>query len=109
MSITSGIVELDLDGQVLELKPTLDAMLKINRRFGSFQGALLAVQKLDFDALVFIIAVGANKSPPSKDLQRQIFACGLEALAEPLARYLELLSNGGRERDDTSGGDAGNG
>ncbi|MDN5850307.1 MAG: hypothetical protein L0H63_11855 [Nitrococcus sp.] len=84
-----GYVELDLAGESVTLKPTLDAMQKINRRFGSLRAAIEQLQGLDFEAVVFVIEVGAGR----KDMAARVFEAGLTHVTARVCEFVLLLMN----------------
>lgn len=94
MRLDHGQIGVELGGEEVLLKPTLEAMQKINRRFGNLRDAVQQVQALDFDAIAFILAAGAGR----KDVAQQAFEQGLVNLVEPVASYIAaLMDPSGRE------------
>lgn len=89
-----GQVEIDLGGEVVTLKPTLSAMQRIDRHFGSIREAINQVGQLSFDAVAFVITAGAGLSgKDARDLPEQVFAAGVMRVAGKAAEYLALLLN----------------
>lgn len=101
--VDHGFIELDLAGETVTLKPTLDAMQKINRRFGSLRAAIDQLQGLDFDAVVFCIEAGSGR----KDMAARVFDAGLTGVTAKVCEYLVLLmSPSARESAGTDEGKA---
>lgn len=98
-------VELDLDGEIYELRPTLQAMRTISRHFGGIRAAMERIGGLDFDALSTVIAAGSGIKGRGKDRDRMeeaLFGTGVAQATGPVAEYLSgLLDPTGRESDDS--------
>jgi hypothetical protein len=89
-----GQVEVELGGEVLTLRPTLDALEKIDRQFGSIREAASKVRSLNLGALVAVIAWGAELSPrEAKALPQQVFDAGIVNVAPLVNEYLAYLLN----------------
>lgn len=89
-----GQVEVALGEESVLLKPTPAAMLKIDRQFGSMREAIVRVQSLSAQAMIFVIAAGANLGKKDAEaLTDKVFEAGLFNLSEPLGTYLALLLN----------------
>lgn len=83
------------------LRPTLDAIVKINTQFGGLRKARDAVVNEDIAAVVFIIQAGANLPPNSiKALTEAVFDAGINDLLLPLMQFVMILGNGGRPLSD---------
>ena len=98
-SSTPVEVAVVIAGEERFLRPTLRAAIAVNRRFGGFVGAFQKIGALDLEAAVHIVAAGLDRRDPDdlKALERDVFEHGVALLVEPLSRYVEILSNGGRE------------
>jgi len=105
--IDSGQVEVDCGEQTYTLKPTVKALRNINRRYGDFRTAIERVMRADFDAIAYVVQEGASLSKKqAEEMQEQVFAAGIFDVAEPVANYLTILANGGRDPgDEPSEGD----
>jgi hypothetical protein len=104
----AGNVEIELDGQIVTLKPSLRAIQILSRQYGGLVTAIDAVGKYDFNAIEQAISVGLNvNQKESRELPDKIFRTGLTNLAGPVISYLSILSNGGRphETQDDDGDD----
>ena len=103
---TYGQVEVTIGKDAYVLKPTLDALISIERRFGSVRQAAQMVADLQMDAVCQILgfAAGLSKSEV-RDLPEQVFAEGLVKVVAPVSEYLMMLLNptGESEEKDTEG------
>lgn len=99
-------ITVTLNGEQVVLRPTLRAAMLVNGRFNGFSNALQAVQRMDFDAIVFIIQAGAGvKGHAAKALAEKIFHAGIMSLIADAARFVIGLANGGRfDLDDGARG-----
>lgn len=94
MRLDHGQIGVELGGEEITLKPTLEAMQKINQRFGNLREAIQQVQALDFESVVFILSAGSGR----RDIKHAAFEAGLINLTEPVASYLiALMDPSGRE------------
>jgi hypothetical protein len=85
-------VELKVGEKVYFLKPTLDALLKINRGCGSLFGAIDRIKQVDFDAVCLIVSAGAGLSQKQGDaLKSEIFEAGVTNTLQPIAQFLSVL------------------
>lgn len=101
--IDHGQVDIELGGETVTLKPTLGAMQKINRKFGSLLAAAQQVQTMDFEALAFILAAGCGR----KSVEQEVFETGVINLIGPAANYIAALMNpSGREPGEGDQGKA---
>lgn len=92
--VNYGQIDIELGDEMITLKPTLAAMQKIDRVFGSVRDASERVAKLSLDALVAIIAAGANlDSQSAKELPERVFQAGVLNVAGPVSDYLIALMN----------------
>lgn len=97
----SGNVELTLGDDSLTLKPTLSAMQRISRQYGGLREALARIQALDFEALVFVVTVGAGlKGDEAKDLPDKVFKATVAEVTASAVDFIVVLLNGGRPVDD---------
>jgi hypothetical protein len=75
---------------------------KVSTLFGGLVPAFTKIQNYDPTAYTQIILIGTGKTAVEIDkefagFEADVFEIGLPALREPLEKYLNLLSNGGRE------------
>jgi len=97
----AGNVEIELAGETVTLKPTLNACQTISRQAGGVIGAIQALGRLDFDILVSVIALGLGKKP--KDIEEAVFDAGMAELNPKAIEFLTILSTGGRRSDGGEG------
>jgi hypothetical protein len=94
-------VECTVGARTFELKPTVRALLTINRRCGSLVEAAQRVQAVDFEVLVEIIAAGADLTKKGREgLQDAAFRQGPVNLVKPCAEFLALLMDPAGDSDD---------
>ncbi|HEY7824697.1 MAG TPA: hypothetical protein VIG24_17785 [Acidimicrobiia bacterium] len=106
-------IELALDGQVYLLKPTLETMKRINRKFGSLRDALVRVQSLDFEAACSIVAIasGCKDDRQRAAVEDRLFRTGLVNVTAPIAHLLAVLMDpvtaaGDSDDEDESEGES---
>jgi hypothetical protein len=105
----AGDVSITLDGEEKVLRPTLRAAQSISRQSGGIAAAIEAIGKVDFDALVSVIALGLGIQDhrETKDLAERVWRTGMTELSGPAIRYLAILANGGRPNEgSTEGGES---
>ncbi len=115
MSLTKD-VEIDLDGETFYLRPSLKAANAISREFGGFLGAFEALRLLNLQATQFIVrSACTSKNISTDDLNERVWRAGVGKLTGPLAKFISILQNGGRdpseedEKDEREGEQSGNG
>lgn len=98
-----GQVEVVLGDTAYMLVPTLAALQKIDRQYGSLREAAGRVAVLDLDAVCHVIAAGAGLGQKqAQALPQQVFDAGIAPVAAPVTEYLTLLLNpSGREPSET--------
>ncbi|MGF7160127.1 hypothetical protein FHS85_001750 [Rhodoligotrophos appendicifer] len=92
-------VEITLADEVLVLRPTLEAAMLVDSRFGGYSAAFQSLLGHSLDAMVGIVAAGSGKSINTA-LREKVYAKGVRNLVAPLSQYLTLLLNGGRRPED---------
>ena len=108
-SITTG-VEIELDGETHTLKPSLKAARTVSRIGNGFQGVYAGLVNSNFDVFAAVIKAGiTSKNISTDDLDEAIYQTGLTKLLEPVARFVRLLQNGGKEEADEGEQSEGNG
>lgn len=105
--LSYGQVELRLGDETLTLKPTLAAIQKVCRHFGSVREGLAPVANMNLDAHVVVIAAGAGLSAREiAELPAKVVDAGMINLAGPLQEYLYVLMNpSGRSADSEGEGE----
>lgn len=108
----SGI-DIELNGDIHTLRPSLKAASAVCRQYGGYMGAIQAIAASDLNAYLFIAKQAiSTKNINSNDLDEAIYAAGISNLIEPFLRYIRILQNGGKEpvdEDDADESDEGNG
>lgn len=93
-----GIVEIEVDGEVVELKPTPDALARIDEHFDGLLPAAAAVERSSPKAIATIVTLGAGaRGQQAKELMGKVLRPGYGRYQEPVGRYLIYLLNGGFE------------
>lgn len=84
------------------LKPTLDAVRKIEARFGGLRGALEALSGMSVEVCAIVIAAGAGLGQrQAKELPEAVFETGVADVTAQLLPYISVLMNpSGAEADD---------
>lgn len=96
-----GEVSISLNGEIVVLKPSINAWRSISRQYGGMIPASQKLQSFDIDAMVFVIQTGAQLSgDAARNLDRRVYENGIAELLRPLIEYLNLLGNGGRPPSD---------
>lgn|SRR5690606_15762490 len=96
-------VELKLGEKTYILSPTLDAMRKINRQFGSIMDAGSRIARYDFDAMEFVIKAGAGLSDKQSDqMAKELVKSGLIPAAPSIAKFINVLLDPEGRGDDSS-------
>lgn len=89
-----GAVEITLCGETITLEPTLTAMKRIDRHFGSLRAAISQCQQLSLDGLVFVISAGAALDDAGKKrIPELVFKAGILSVVPPVNEFLMLLMN----------------
>lgn len=87
-------VQVELGEKTYNLSPTLDAMRKINRQFGSLMDAGARIARYDFDAMAFIIRAGAGLTDKqSEQMQHELVRSGLVPAVPALTKFIGVLLN----------------
>ena len=77
------------------LRYTLGAAKSINANFGDFTTAYNRVGKVDFSAIVSVVAAGLGKDVDK--VEDRVFKAGPVKIAGEVSQFLAWLSNGGRD------------
>jgi hypothetical protein len=93
----AGDVPLELDGEQVVLRPTLDAALQASRIANGLTGAIDQCARYDLDTIIRVVALGLGLSGNgSKDLPDKVYRTGVHIVAGKCIRFLNVLSNGGK-------------
>jgi hypothetical protein len=97
-TIGAGDVTIVLDGEPVTLRPSLRAAQTISRQAGGVVGAMQAVGRFEFDAIVLVVAQGLGKvkSDEMGEVADQVYRTGLTDIVPKLTEFLTNLANGGR-------------
>jgi hypothetical protein len=94
MSIDHGVIEISMDGEIYELRPTLKAMKRIQTRFGGLRGALEAIAALNVESVAYIIAAGADAPPRDiPDIEQKVFDEGVSNVTEQIVPFVTAMIN----------------
>lgn len=104
MSDSANEVAVMLGGREETLRPTLRAAREVNNRLGGFVEAFRRLTNFDLEAYSIIVAAGLNKKP--SEVEEAVYKAGVAMLTEPLAKFVTLLANGGREPKNNSSEEA---
>jgi len=96
--VGAGDVEITLGDHQLVLKPTLQAAISLSSAQGGISTLVNRCLNLEFDALHQVIAAGLGSN--SKDLQQLIYTTGMIQVSPVCIKFLTILANGGRMRDE---------
>lgn len=108
--VRPGEVKLTLDGDEVTLVPSAIALLTLSRKHGGLVGLSRALQNMEVDAFVDVIAaaVPGITAEQKKNLPEVVFAAGIVDLSAPLNVFLGNLARGGRPEADAAGEGEGN-
>lgn len=89
-----GNIDIVIDGNTYQLRPTLAAVRAIEARFGGLRGAASALHAVSVDGAAFIIAAGANLTDKQAEgLPEAVWQEGVAAMTPLLNDYLAALYN----------------
>ena len=95
----AGDVVLDLAGQEVILKPTLQAAIALSNGRGGITGMVQRCLDFEFDAIHAVVLAGLGQRG-SKDLPELIFKAGLLQVSPACIRFVHIVANGGRPVSD---------
>jgi hypothetical protein len=98
-------VTVSVGGEDYQLQVTLDALLKVHKRFGSIGEAARRLQLMDFVAACDVIAIGAGlRDEKLNSLRKAVFKAGLITVTPAISDYVALmLDPEGRDAGESSG------
>ena len=91
----NGDVTINLGGEALTLKCTLEAAMVVDETLGGFAEAMRQVSNFKLSGYVAIIAAGLGRK--QTEIREAVFREGLTNLVGPVTEYTTLLANGGRK------------
>jgi hypothetical protein len=97
-------VSIELDGKKVELKFSVEAAQQIST-LGGIKGALNNLAAFDLDSYALIILAGSGEKPIGfgdvlSGMRNKVYRTGIVNLTAPLAKYVSMLANGGREIEE---------
>jgi hypothetical protein len=101
----AGDVTLELGGNTMVLRATLNAGLTVSRTAGGIRGAIDKVMQMDFDVIATVIRAGLGQKEAKKyNVEQMLYENGLMdsqgAVLSKVVEYLTNLARGGRPADD---------
>ncbi|PTU53966.1 hypothetical protein DBB42_01765 [Pseudomonas plecoglossicida] len=89
-----GTATLVVGGRTYTLKPTLDAALLIESRFGGLRAALESMRLMSIAACADIIIAGANLKPDEHSvIAGDVFRTGVAKVSGQLTDFITVLLN----------------
>src|SRR6218665_1207933 len=89
-----GTTVVDVGGEGFTLVPTLDAVRRIESRFGGLRGANQALNALSVDGVAHIVASGAGLKPVDAEaLVEKVWLAGVLEVSMQVTPYLAALYN----------------
>lgn len=99
--IGAGDIEIELDGNILYLKPTLSACQRISAMRGGLNASIEKCLQMDFDAICQVISAGLDLNPTqSKMIPEAVFKAGLYDVSAKAIEFISVVGNGGRPLDE---------
>lgn len=104
----TGDVEINLNGEVKTLRPTLAAAKRVNAQ-GGFAHVVNRIQAADLEFYILVVAAGLNKK--NAEVEDAVYKTGLPALGADVVKFVNILANGGKpfEPETSEGESAGEG
>ena len=89
-----GTITLVIGARSYTLKPTLDAALRIETRFGGLRGALEAMRLMSIAACADILVAGADLKPDQHAvIAGELFHTGVAKVSGQLTDFITVLLN----------------
>ena len=89
-----GTITLVIGARSYTLKPTLDAALRIETRFGGLRGALEAMRLMSIAACADILVAGADLKPDQHAvIAGEVFHTGVAKVSGQLTEFITVLLN----------------
>ena len=100
----AGDIPINLAGEELVLKPTLEACMGISKLAGGVAHVRQKIGGLDFAVVCDVIALGLNATSGSqrKQIEGLVYREGLINVAGDCLRFIRAVSNGGVVPSDSS-------
>lgn len=90
----NGDVTINLGGDAVTLKCTLEAAMSVDEALGGFQEALRQIAAFKLSAFIVVVAAGLGKRP--SEVKEAVYREGMQKLIGPVTEFAMLLTNGGR-------------
>jgi hypothetical protein len=89
-------VVLETANETYKLAYNAKSVKAVNRRFGNIREALNQVASFNYDAILFVVATGANVEgkKAERELEDEIIETGLTEVLGPVQKYCTLLLTG---------------
>lgn len=102
-TLGEGNITINFEDEEVTLKPNLNAIQTLSRKYGGMQAVIDRLGRLDFDLVVEVIALGIalpNNPRQQKELAEKVFNAGLTddtgSLPSRCIDYIMSLMRGGR-------------
>ncbi len=102
----SGEVEIKLNGNIVTLRPSLAAAKRVNAA-GGFAHVVSRIQAADLE--FYTLVVGAGLAKKNADVENDVYMTGLPALGADVVAFVNILANGGKPFEASSGEGSGEG
>ncbi len=99
--MSSGDVEIKLNGKFETLRPSLGAARRVNAAYGDFSKAVNRIQAADLEAYIAVVAAGLGKK--TADVENDVYLTGLPALGADVIKFVNILANGGKPFEPDAG------
>ena len=104
--LNDGIVEVVVDGETHEMKPTVNAIRRISRGCKGLLPALQALQNVDVDALALVVVAGIGVTGrPAREIEEQVQRRPLDYLT-PASEFLSGILDDGSDDGEGEPGEA---
>jgi len=100
-------VVLETTNETYKLAYNAKSVKAVNRRFGNIREALNQVASFNYDAILFVVATGANVEgkKAERELEDEVIETGLTEVLGPVQKYCTLLLTGRHPDLDDPGDD----
>jgi hypothetical protein len=99
-------VDINLDGETLQLMPSFNAARYFSKKYGGLFPLVDLINYGNLEAAIDVVWLGLGEDDETKrkEVSHKIYEAGLSKLAPKLVRYVILLANGGREPEPKKDG-----
>ena len=97
----SDTVPIEIDGKTYQLKPTLNALECLSKKYENFQSIYTRIGSMNLEAYTDVVYAGVKGTLPPNNKERQesnaeIYRSGIITLMPSLIEFLGMLLNGGK-------------